>query len=240
MKKTLFSLAILFFLIDPSFTFAYSYNIEQIYPPVQIAVSFLATDDEQNGNWESPFYCVYMEGVADLAFSTGPSIAIETENTHVFTFSVIPGQEFGDIAVIGQDTSAPCSLENTDGDTDYLYVAHYGVDSFTVIEAPTPPTYTPPHFSLVSSSTSLIAAVGGSVRTGVQTTGASLWPLFVFLGVAIAFIIALQLSVFTKRTVDMPKQSKKSRGYPKGHPDYKAYRKGRRIIEKELPGFFDE
>lgn len=29
-----------------------------------------------------------------------------------------------------------------------------------------------------------------SVTTGVQDTGASLWPLFVFLGVPIAFVIA--------------------------------------------------
>lgn len=39
-----------------------------------------------------------------------------------------------------------------------------------------------------------------SVISGVQNTGQNLWPLFVFVGIPLAFIIGLQLIVFTKRS----------------------------------------
>ncbi len=37
-----------------------------------------------------------------------------------------------------------------------------------------------------------------SVTTGVQDTGVSLWPLFVFVGVPIAFVIARYVLSFIK------------------------------------------
>lgn len=62
-------------------------------------------------------------------------------------------------------------------------------------------TFTPLSFNLISTSTNLLASVSGSIKQGVQTTGNSMWPLLVFLGVSVAFVIALQLVVFTKTTV---------------------------------------
>lgn len=100
-------------------------------------------------------------------------------------------------------------------------------------------SYEPPHFDLIGG-TDLLASVGGSIRDGVQETGKSMWPLLVFLGVALAFIIALQLVVFTRRTIGTPKEDNIDPGYGPEHPDYRAYKRGREIIEKEHPNFYKD
>lgn len=45
-----------------------------------------------------------------------------------------------------------------------------------------------------------------SVTTGVQDTGASLWPLLVFAGIPMAFVIAGYVIGFVKRTVGTAKR----------------------------------
>lgn len=40
-----------------------------------------------------------------------------------------------------------------------------------------------------------------SVTTGVQDTGASLWPLLVFVGIPLAFVIGAKVVSFIKGTV---------------------------------------
>jgi len=107
-------------------------------------------------------------------------------------------------------------------------------------------SYTPPHFSLIKENENMLASVGGSITDGVQETGKAIWPMFAFLGVLIAFIIALQVAVFTKKTVGgnaggkNVKAKQISDEYGPDHPDHKAYKRGRSIIEKEHPGFYDE
>jgi len=43
--------------------------------------------------------------------------------------------------------------------------------------------------------------IGGTLQAGVQNTGADLWPLLIFLGVSLAFIIFLQVVFLTKKSV---------------------------------------
>lgn len=69
-----------------------------------------------------------------------------------------------------------------------------------VAPPPPPPVVSEINFDFFDASTSpsdLIATVGG----GVRDTGNDLWPLLAFLGVSLAFIIGLQLVVFSKRAV---------------------------------------
>lgn len=40
-----------------------------------------------------------------------------------------------------------------------------------------------------------------SVTTGVQDTGASLWPLFAFVGIGIAFVIAGYVISFIRKSI---------------------------------------
>lgn len=41
----------------------------------------------------------------------------------------------------------------------------------------------------------------GSVTTGVQDTGASLWPLFSFVGIGLAFVIAGYVISFIRKSI---------------------------------------
>lgn len=95
-------------------------------------------------------------------------------------------------------------------------------------------SYTPPHFNLVGTTSDFIASVGGSLRDGVQHTGSNIWPMFAFVGVSLAFIIALQLLVFTKRATGVNKsnlEGSKGRRNPYRdpmHPDHAAFERGER------------
>ena len=46
-----------------------------------------------------------------------------------------------------------------------------------------------------------------SVTTGVQTTGTSLWPLFVFVGIGVAFVIASYVVSFIRHSIGGTKSS---------------------------------
>jgi len=46
-----------------------------------------------------------------------------------------------------------------------------------------------------------------SVTTGVQTTGASLWPLFTFVGISVAFVIAGFVVSFIRHSIGKRKSS---------------------------------
>ena len=65
---------------------------------------------------------------------------------------------------------------------------------------PPPPAPAPLSFALLPTTTQP-SDLTASVIDGVQATGVGIWPLFAFLGVQIAFIIALQLVVFTRRSI---------------------------------------
>lgn len=100
-----------------------------------------------------------------------------------------------------------------------------------------PGSYTPPHFNLVGTTSDFIASVSGSLRDGVQHTGSNIWPMFAFVGVSLAFIIALQLLVFTKRATGVNKSNLDGSGAARGrknpyrdpmHPDHVAFERGER------------
>lgn len=57
------------------------------------------------------------------------------------------------------------------------------------------------------------AQVGASVIDGVQDTGANLWPLLIFLGVSIAFIIFIQVIALTKHTTRINETKRRKRPY---------------------------
>lgn len=84
--------------------------------------------------------------------------------------------------------------------------------------------------------------VSETLEASVQATGAELWPLLVFVGIAIAFIVFLQLVFLVNHSVKPKKVvKKKSDSYGpenSNHRDYRAYKRGREIIEKEHPDFY--
>lgn len=93
------------------------------------------------------------------------------------------------------------------------------------------------HFSLVGTSTSFLDKISTPMVASVQTTGANLWPLFAFVGVSLAFIIALQLLVFTKRATGVSNTTLEHKTRSRGrknpysdplHPDHKAFERGKK------------
>jgi len=81
-------------------------------------------------------------------------------------------------------------------------------------------------------STNLLAAVAG----GVTSTGTNIWPLFVLVGVALAFVIAVKVQSFimaagAKERGEVQKEQKYAR-----HGDYKAFKRGR----KNFPGLWKD
>ena len=115
----------------------------------------------------------------------------------------------------------------------------------TNVEPVTPPVFTIPTFSLIKpGEPGLLASVGDPIIGSVQETGKAVWPLFVFVGVLLAFVIALQVLVFTKRAVGGSTGTRKTRKkseFPDDVPvrDRQAYKRGKKIMEDEFPGFYD-
>lgn len=100
-----------------------------------------------------------------------------------------------------------------------------------------PPPYEPPSFNLVAATSSFLSEISSPLIASVQETGANIWPLFVFVGVSLAFVIALQLIVFTKRAVGVNKRTLGGTGRSRGrknsysdpmHPDNVAFERGKR------------
>jgi len=104
---------------------------------------------------------------------------------------------------------------------DYL-VGDWSETVFTLNEYVAPGgggggTFTPLTFSLLPTTTEptdLIASVAG----GVQTTGKAIWPMFAFVGVSLAFVIALQVVVFIKRSTHPEKRGTGDPNAPKRKP----------------------
>lgn len=113
--------------------------------------------------------------------------------------------------------------------------------AFTILEStpppPPPPPYTPLNFSLTGTSSNFLEKIGTPMVASVQTTGANLWPLFAFVGVSLAFIIALQLLVFTKRATGVSNTTLEHKTRSRGrknpysdplHPDHEAFERGKK------------
>jgi hypothetical protein len=223
--------------------------------PVSFSVSFDAADFEQTYDflivnswptWIDFFYTgVEGSGFSDINRSGNCLPLQEFGNTlsDTYTFPV-GGIEGVGINLYDSDTCEQAQssvlLEWNGGNPNY---------AFSIINEippppppPPPPTvYIPPRIDLMGS-TSLLDVAGGSMIAGVQATGSSIWGLLPLLGVVLAFIIALQLATFTRRTIGTTseKGGKIADEYGPDHPDYKAYKRGRSIIEKENPTMYDK
>jgi hypothetical protein len=150
---------------------------------------------------------------------------------------------FGTYTIIADDLDNPC-ITQWDGMTSELTgcIAQYGaLGTFTFSADSTGFT-----FSLIKpGEPGLLTTAGTPMIASVQETGANIWPLFVLLGVVLAFAIALQVVVFSKRAVGAPeKTSKKRAGGKNSIPadvdprDYRAYRRGKKLIQKDFPDFY--
>lgn len=102
-------------------------------------------------------------------------------------------------AIAGQGQPFPAPLTNYVYHTDVNFI-NPPTTFFSGGPSLVPPPAVPLSFSLLASTTEPTDLVA-SVISGVQTTGQSIWPLFGFVGVSLAFIIALQVVVFTRRAV---------------------------------------
>lgn len=121
-----------------------------------------------------------------------------------------------DQPTINQDP--PCSLPVTytgDPETDFAScIAAINLDGGTyAVGVYTPPTPPPPSDSWMPDPTALLAAVTSSV----QQTASSIWGMLPFLGVPIAFVIAIWVIEFIRHSTK--KQRKESRRYQVGTGD---------------------
>lgn len=108
----------------------------------------------------------------------------------------------------------------------------YGINT----NACTSNVFQPLTFSLLASGTTPMDLTA-SVISGVQETGKGIWPLFSLVGVSLAFIIGLQLIVFTKRATYAKNESKgsgsmKVKDFPRTG-DYKAFKRGKKANEDD-------
>ena len=148
--------------------------------------------------------------------NTGPKVYTNSVEEDVYFYRVECRYENYD------DGSSQTIEDNNDQQIDFSFLA------FTA-PPPGPVAAAPLRFSLFATSTpstDILASVAGSV----QETGKAIWPMFAFLGVGAAFIIALQVMVFTKRAVNGtggPNDGKSSRS--DGTKRRKKGRKRRKI-----------
>jgi len=243
----------------PHNAFAYTYdqtpNTPEILENTSInfqlsfdAVEIYAAEDcflNSGGDCYYSFYYTGVEGAdfADIAGNTC-KILLETGNSISDSY-IFP---LGGVEGVGLYVYTDDTCQSFWGSNLVLWYGGAPNYAFSIVAENTGGGggYVPPHFDLIGGN-DLLASVGGGITNGVQETGKSMWPMFAFLGVLIAFIIALQVSVFTKRTIGGSPAGGKNRKakqipdeYGPDHPDYKAYKRGRSIIEKEHPGFYDE
>jgi hypothetical protein len=135
--------------------------------------------------------------------------------------------------------------------SELLLEGSYDEDSpvlFTYSSTPAPVTPIRIGSFLGGKATTTPVQLMATVVTGVQDTGGDLWPMFVFLGVALAFMIGLQLTVFTKRAStglgmaqDGLKQSKptKVRRFPRTG-DYRAFKRGKKLNKADGIDLFND
>jgi hypothetical protein len=208
----------------PHNAFAFSYDRQplgaEIDDPVIMTVTTSATDLDNeyvngyddcvnNGTIGFCYVTARLSGLVDEnsfdAFANC-EILTETETEYSFIFQNLPNDFFVNAVEISYNTDSTC-------EPSFSFGMPATGDSFLVNKTPVQPPnngYTPPRFDLLGS-TSILASVGGALDNGVKETGVSLWPLFAFLGVSLAFIIALQLSVFTQRTMGKNSDNKKTK-----------------------------
>lgn len=155
---------------------------------------------------------------------------------------------FGTWTILADNLSNPC-VTQWDGVTDELtncLTQYSALGTFTLSADSTGGgSYTPPSFSLIKpGEPGLLASVATPLTDGVQETGKAIWPMFAFVGVLLAFIIALQMVVFLRRSVGTPQKNTKRSilDIPSDvdSRDRRAYRRGRKIIEKEIPDFYED
>lgn len=109
---------------------------------------------------------------------------------------------------------------------------------------PPPPVFSPIKFSILASGTNPTVFTS-AVTNGVQETGKAIWPMFAFVGIGLAFIIALQLVVFIRHSVAGNKSGgdpvkiaplRDERGRFRKSPrtgDYKAFKRGKRALKED-------
>ena len=164
---------------------------------------------------------------------------------------------FTDGVIVVQETATTWSVNQTGSYTLESYDAGGTVtlESFTFDVVPATGGggggggSTPLTITLVSTSSSFLDKVSTPLIASVQETGASIWPLFVFVGVSLAFVIALQMIVFTKRAVGVNKRTLEGTGRSRRrknayddpmHPDHVAFERGKRANKDDGINLFPD
>lgn len=176
--------------------------------------------------------CVAGEEITTYILNTTQAVdgfGCDHENS---PYTIAGGLPLGDYMTI--QTESDCQLDNR-CTTQYINTAIF----FSVV--PFGNGNGGPSFDFMGSTT-LLASVGGAIGDGVRTTGGQIWPLLALLGVAVAFVIALQVVVFSNRsfgTQTASKSNSRAFGDVVDPKDRRAYKRGKKVLEKDYPSLYD-
>lgn len=204
--------------------------------PGNIAITWLYHNGSNSINPDTELWTkIPLSGAYDIASTT--QIDVEVTCTGFYLFK--------DISTASPRTTNDY-VQPDGGSPDYTTGAIVALAG-TTAPPPPPDPAAPLGFSLFAESTPP-STLSASVIDGVQETGESIWPLMVFVGVGLAFVIALQTVVFTKRAIGGPGGDPGGATSAKNAPyrdsrgrfaklprqsDYKAYKRGKRANKED-------
>lgn len=169
-------------------------------------------------------------------------IPVTGDGSYSFTFTVNSGYLVNDLYVDGADNVITNWFDAGWFD-DFELSAGSPLFDGDLPAIPSGGGFEPLNINILGTTSDFIASVGGSLTNGVKTTGQSIWPMFAFVGVLLAFIIALQLLVFTHNATGTNKKGGKGKTtttYSKlpRTGDYRAFKRGKRANKEDNINLF--
>jgi len=149
----------------------------------KVCIGLFDNTEDQNATWFDE-YIYWDNGVLDGTIVL--DLPVDNEYTIVAATAMQPAQN--------------CSAAGVAPSFDFLETSAYPTALFTIIEgAPTSSNATWGDSGLWGEVTT--DDVADTLTAGVQNTGANIWPLLIFAGIALAFIIFLQVVFLTQKSV---------------------------------------
>jgi len=204
-------------------------NGNTVTNPVTITFSFDQSDLIDDDN-DSNSYCIALESTTNTRFQNEMPFTRGLTMSGVATFNEPIGTEIVSVVAYGNDDNVPCSNGTA---TSAFYIEFENADpgiAFTFIENNNNNNQLWGSAGLFGTTTNIASVVA----TGVTTTGRAVWPLFLFLGVAILFALAIKLQDFIMASGEKLANQNQSKFKRTGN--YRSFKRGK----KELPGLWDK
>jgi hypothetical protein len=184
--------------IPYAYTYTRDTNKTEEYTPLTISVSFRESDVSSTFVGDSA-WCVIMYG-QDGWYAPRELPIINTGEPYsgTFTYDLPIGEVITDVYAYGMPDPNVCTDVGSGGGA--MEFEGYGFTQFTVLAN----NIWNSENGFWGSTTP--GAIIGDMTASVQNTGANLWPLLAFVGVPIAFIIALYLIFMINQTLTPEKK----------------------------------